>query len=52
MIVLKKANKLARYTHAYDDPPVTYSGDMEYPSSLSIDDFNNGEYVAIKIANL
>ena len=52
VIVLKKANTLSRHYDKFENPPVSYSGDDEYPQSLTIEDFNNDQYVALKIANL
>lgn len=52
IVVLKKANTLSRHYERFDNPPVSYYGDAGYPSTLKIDDFNNGQYVALKIANL
>ena len=52
VVVLKKANTLSRHYDRYENPPVSYSGDANYPSSLTIEDFNKGIYVALKVANL
>ena len=52
IVVLKKANTLSRHYDRFENPPVSYSGDDGYPSRLSIEDFNNGQYVALKVANL
>ena len=52
IVVLKKANTQVRHYERMRNPPVYYGGNAGYPSSLTIDDFNNGDYVAIKIANL
>lgn len=52
VIVLKKANTLSRHYDRFENPPVSYYGDASYPSTLTIDNFNNGKYVALKIANL
>ena len=53
-IVLKKTNGLSRKYDRYKNPPVSYSGYIEYPYRLSLDDFigDNARYVIIKIANL
>lgn len=52
IVVLKKANTQSRHYNRYDNPPISYSGSSGYPNTLNIDDFNNGQYVAVKIANL
>lgn len=52
IVVLKKANTLMRKYDRYKNPPISYEGDEGYPGVLDIDDFNNGNYVAIKIENL
>ena len=52
VIVLKKSNTLSRHYDRFENPPVSYSGNADYPGFLRIDDFNNGQYVALKIANL
>lgn len=52
IVVLKKANTQVRHYERMHNPPVYYKGNADYPSSLTIDDFNSGDYVAIKIANL
>ncbi len=53
-IVLKKYNGLARKNNRYDSPAISYSGNMMYPHTLSLEDFtgDNARYVIIKIANL
>ena len=53
-IVLKKYNGLSRRSNRYDNPAISYSGNMMYPHILSLDDFtrDNAQYVVIKIANL
>ena len=52
IVVLKKANTMVRKYERFKNPPVYYEGDPGYPGVLDIDDFNNGNYVAIKIENL
>lgn len=52
IVVLKTANTLERNEERMRNPPVYYSGEAGYPQALNIDDFNNGNYVAIKIANI
>lgn len=51
-VVLKKSNTLSRHYDRFENPPVSYTGYDGYPSSLTIEDFNKGQYVALKIANL
>ena len=50
-IVLKKENVLSSKYDRFKNPPVSYSGYADYPSTLSIDDFK-GNYVIIKRYNL
>lgn len=52
IVVLKKANTQTRYYERMRNPPVYYTGPTGYPQNLSLEDFTNGDYVAIKIANL
>lgn len=52
IVVLKKANTQVRNEDRMRNPPINYYGAAGYPQTLSIDDFNNGDYVAIKIANI
>lgn len=52
IVVLKLANTQIRQYNKMGKPAVFYSGTAEYPNMLNIDNFNNGDYVAIKIANL
>ena len=53
-IVLKKYNGLSRKNDKYADPPVSYSGYIDYPYALSINDFtiDNSQYIITKISNL
>ena len=55
-IVLKKYNGLSRNYNRYDNPPISYRGNMMYPQYLSVDDFklkgDNADYILVKIANL
>ena len=51
VIVLKKSNTQSRHYERFENPPITYSGEANYPASLSIEDFSNN-YVAIRVANL
>lgn len=53
-VVLKKSNGLSREYDSFKNPPVSYSGYIDYPYNLSIDDFSgeNARYVVIKISNL
>ncbi len=52
VVVLKKANTQRYHYNRMDNPPISYKGDADYPSTLTIEDFSDGDYVAIKIANL
>lgn len=52
IVVLKKVNSQVRNEERMRNPPIYYYGDAGYPQSLTIDDFNGENYVAIKIANL
>jgi hypothetical protein len=52
VIVLKNANTQSRRYAKYENPPVSYSGDDGYPSTLTINNFKNGQFFALKIANL
>lgn len=52
IVVLKKANTQIRNEERMRNPPIYYFGDAGYPQSLNIDDFNDGNFVAIKIANI
>ncbi len=51
-IVLMNMNGLTRETRDYPNPPVLYTGSMDYPSTLTLEDFTNGSYSIIKIYNL
>ena len=51
VVVLKLANTQVRESGRFDNPPVWYSGNAEYPLTLKVEDFN-AEYKAVKIANL
>ena len=53
-LVLIKENVLTREYEEYENPPVSYSGIVNYPSSLSLDDFlkEDSQYVVVRIANL
>lgn len=52
IIVLKKQNTHSRHYKRFDNPPLSYIGSANYPSVLTIDNFNNSDFVAIRIANL
>lgn len=52
IVVLKKANTQIRNEERMRNPPIYYFGVAGYPQSLNIDDFNDGNFVAIKIANI
>ena len=38
-IVLRKKNVLSSHYDRFDDPPISYIGSADYPSTLTIDDF-------------
>ena len=50
-IVLMKKNALTRGYEQFRNPPVYYSGSADYPSTLSVGDFEN-KYTIIKRYNL
>ena len=50
-IVLMKKNVLTRLYEQFRNPPVYYSGNADYPSTLSISDFTN-RFVVVKRYNL
>lgn len=52
VVVLKKSNTLSKHYDRFENPPVSYIGDGGYPLTLTIDNFNSDQYVALKIANL
>lgn len=53
-IVLLKENTLLRQYERFDNPPVSYTGRVDYPYSLRLEDFTkeDSHYVVIKVANL
>ncbi len=53
-VVLKKNNCMTREYDRFNNPPISYSGSSNYPSTLKLDDFTreDSEYAVIKIANL
>lgn len=53
-LVLKKENALTRDYERFNDPPVSYLGSVNYPGTLSLDDFTKegSQFVVVKIANL
>lgn len=51
-IIIKNENGLRRNTEKFENPPVSYSGDINYKDTLTIDDFTSGEYFVIKFYNL
>ena len=53
-LVLKKENVLTRKTEEYGHPPVSYTGSVDYPYTLKLEDFtkDGSEFVVVKIANL
>ena len=50
-IVLKKKNALYYHYEQFSNPPISYVGSADYPSTLSLDDFKKN-YVLIKRYNL
>lgn len=53
-LVLKKYNGLYRRSNRYDNPAISYTGNMMYPHILTLDDFtgDDARYVVVKIANI
>ncbi len=53
-IILKKENAVPRSEDRLDNPPISYIGFVDYPDSLTLDDFTkeDSQYVIIRIANL
>lgn len=53
-IVLKKENSLVRNYERFDNPPVFYTGSVNYPTTLRLEDFtsDDSQFVVVKIANL
>lgn len=53
-LVMKKENSLSRLYKEFDNPPVSYVGMVDYPSSLCLEDFtkDNSQFTVVKIANL
>ena len=52
IVVLKKCNTQIRNEEQLRNPPIYYYGSPGYPKTLNISNFNDGDYVAVKIANL
>lgn len=50
-IVLMKKNVLTSHYERFDNPPVSYHGSANYPSTLSLDDFKKN-FVIVKRFNL
>ncbi len=50
-IVLMKKNCLTYHYDRFSNPPISYEGSADYPSTLSLSDFKN-KYVVIKKYNL
>ena len=50
-IVVKKVNVLDYTYDRFSNPPISYVGSANYPSSLKVDDFS-GDYVIVKRFNL
>lgn len=53
-IILKKENILFRVYDRFETPPVSYEGNVNYPDTLTIDDFvkSNPLFVIVKLCNL
>ncbi len=53
-LILKKENALNRQYEEYENPPISYSGIVSYPSGLSLDDFTkeDSQFVVVRITNL
>lgn len=51
-IVCKNKNELVRQYEQFENPPVSYVGEVDYPYTLSVDDFKHGEYILVKLYNL
>lgn len=53
-IVIRKVNSLTRQYERFDNPPVSYIGSVNYPSTLHLEDFtgDGSEFVVVRIANL
>lgn len=53
-LVLKKENVLTRQYEQFENPPISYIGYVDYPSTLKLDDFtgDKNSFVVIKISNL
>ena len=50
-IVLMKRNVLEYHYERFENPPISYIGSANYPSTLSLEDFAN-DYVLVKTYNL
>lgn len=50
-IVLKKRNSLSYHYDRFKNPPISYIGSSDYPSTLTVDDFKTG-FALIKRYNL
>lgn len=53
-LIMKKENGLKRNYDRYENPPVSYTGSISYPRSLTLEDFtkDGSQYVVVKIANI
>lgn len=53
-LIMKKENGLSRNYDRFANPPVSYTGYVNYPSTLRLEDFTKegSEYIVVKIANL
>lgn len=53
-LIIKKENVLTRKYDRYENPPVSYTGRVDYPHSLKLDDFikEGSQFIVVKITNL
>lgn len=53
-LIMKKENGLSRNYDRFENPPVSYTGYVSYPSTLKLEDFTKegSEFIVVKIANL
>ena len=53
-LIMKKENVLTRNYDRYENPPVSYTGRVDYPHSLKLEDFTKegSQFIVVKITNL
>lgn len=53
-LIMKKENGLTRNYDRYENPPVSYTGRIDYPHSLKLEDFTKegSQFIVVKITNL